>query len=209
MKKLTSFILLAFTLFFPTRAFSLDFFDNLKRVGELGAEIDNIKKQNEELREELDKLKKANEVNNILLELYSRDIMFVSSVLPQKVYIEPSSKEYSVVACKNGYFAVSCKDIKPYSTGSEITIKLVNMLSVGVLNAEMTVGYSTHNMFDDGKDSYKRYKEALKEKKERIADCLYPATEKLVTVRLPEYKPDQIKIIEISITAGGIRYKPN
>ena len=84
------------------------------------------------------------------------------------------------------------------------------MLSVGILDAEITVGYSTHKKFDkEDKNSYEKYSAALKEKKEKIADCLYPATRKLVTVRLPEYKPDQIKMLEISINSGGIRYKKN
>lgn len=207
MRKFIPIVIMMSVLSFPTMAFSLDFFDNLKRVGELGAEVESLKKENEKLRQDFSDLSSKTEFNELMLKVMFVDLTHLSRVFPQTASFQPSEKGYAVVSCANGYFAVSCKDIKSYSTGSEITIQVVNMLSVSATGVELKIAYATTKKFDEKSIVLDEYTKSRVERVEKVNGDIPPATAKLITVRAPEYKPEQVKLLEISVFAGGIGYK--
>lgn len=207
MKKLIPILVIALVLSFPTMVFSLDFFDNLRRVGELGAEVESLKKENEKLRQDFSELSSKTEFNQLMIKLMFVDLSHLSTIFPQTASFRPSEKGYAVVSCANGYFAVSCKDIKSYSTGSEITIQIVNMLSVSATDVELKIAYAASKKFDEKSIILEEYTKSRVERVEKVNGDILPATAKLITVRAPEYKPEQVKLLEISVVAGGIGYK--
>ncbi len=195
MKNILALSLIMFASIAPRNAVSFEIFDNLKRVGELGAEIDSLKKQNDEILQQIEKLKADNHAHQMTQELQSEQLSFISTIIPEKAIIDPTSKRLQQVVCKGGLFSVYCKDIKAYSTGSEVTLYIINMLSTRAIHAEIKIGYSTA----DKNKEYEKYKEFYKEKTEKTLEIFEPATPKLVKITLPEYKPDQVKAIEFSI----------
>lgn len=190
-------------------AFAFELLDNINKAGEIGTEVEQLKKENELLKKEVEDIKDRLKIIEAQTAFQGRRLNIIYQVFPDQAIFQPSEMGYSVITCKTGYFAISCENIKPYATGSEITLQVVNMLSINATNVVMNISYAAA-MFDiNNQDETTKYFKTRKERQEKIGDCT-SARAKLVKVRIPEYKPDELKCVEISMSVGGIEFiKPN
>ena len=135
-----------------------------------------------------------------LLEANTSSLNRLENVFPQTAFIQPTSKGYSVAACSSGYFTLSCENIKEYGTGSEVTLEVVNLLGVTTTGVTLYVRYYPATP-DEGKSLYDSVK-SIKEEIARIDSGKAVYT----TLRLPEYKPDNLSALLIEIGVKGTSY---
>ena len=194
---------------FPSKAFCFDFFDNLSRVGELSTEIDAIKVENAELKREITDIKNKLASYELFIDYTNKALWRFSTLSPTNIRIDPTMNQYSILTCYNGYFAVFCENIKSYGTGSELTLGLVNLLGTTVTDIELKFTYSNSPVFDENNpnNSWKNYEAGKKEKIEKPQPDFPPGTKRSIKIRLPEYKPDQLKHISLEASVGGIRFR--
>ena len=174
-------------------------------ISALRSEIESLKSENKKLTDEI---KSLNTIFENLNSFQDSRITSLEKLFPRTAYIEPSSDKYALVHCLGGLFAVFCKDIKKYSTGSEVTIMIVNMLGTTSSNLSMKVCYS-NAMFKVGDpESFSPYIKGKKEIIEKLDGLFPPGVAKYKKIRIPEYPPDQLAILEISMAVDGISYHP-
>lgn len=109
--------------------------------------------------------------------------------------------------------SVSFSSIKKQAAGSDLIIEFVNFYSVTATDVDVTMTYSKENLDYDEKltdiemqakiTEHQKYK---KTKKEKIISIL-PGSMAYLNIFIPEYKPDEIKYLSISINSQGMRYK--
>lgn len=174
-------------------------------INALRGEIESLHAENKKLSDEIQLL---NNVVKNLNDFQDKRIAALEDNFPRTAYIEPSSDKYAIVSCTGGLFAVFCKDVKKYSTGSELTIMFVNMLGTTSQNLNMKICYS-NAIFEAGdSESFSSYIKGKKEVIEKVDGLFPPGTAKYKKIRIPEYQPDQLAILEISISVDGINYRP-
>lgn len=187
-------------------------------IDALRDEIEVLKNENKKLADDIKSLaddsdslnsdmESVNERINNITDFQNARLEILEKVLPITAVIEPSSDKFSLVSCKGGLFAVFCKDIKKYSTGSEVTIMLVNMLGTTISNVRIFISYS-NAMFKIGDaDSFTPYLKGKKDLIEEFDGDFLPGKAAYKKIRIAEYPPDQLAVLEIRVAADGIKYQ--
>jgi hypothetical protein len=118
-------------------------------------------------------------------------------------YLSPTDSRFSVVTSSGGRYCVSVTNVKKYASGSKITLEVVNMYSVGQDGVEASIVVTP---ITPAGTSY----EDIQKQKKTVTDTIgeIPSgTAKRKTFSIPELAPEQLKMLKISITETGIRYR--
>lgn len=196
-------------LFCSFNAFAFELIDNINKAGENEIDIKELRKENELLKKGIEDIEERLKRTEIQTSFQGQRLNIIYQAFPDQATFQPSEMGYAVVACRTGYFAISCENIKSYATGSEITLQVVNMLSVNATDVVMNISYAAAMIDIGNQEETSKYFKTRKERREKIGNCA-ASKAKLVKVRIPEYKPDELKCMEISMSVGGIEFiKPN
>lgn len=203
----------AFCIYMCGNAFSFELLDNINKAGEIGTEVEQLKKENELLKKEVESLKVEIESIKDFLELqkimnnyYDRSIKTLDFKLPEQALLNPSESKFSIISCRGGLFTVSCENIRKYSTGSEVTIEFVNLYSATMVDNTITVEYAKEFPNWNDLEKNKVYLDSRKEKTEKLDD-IKSGKAKSIKIRIPEYTPEELKFIGIKIQPNGITYQ--
>ena len=103
--------------------FAFELLDNINKAGEIGTEVEQLKKENELLKKEVESLKVEIksikdflELQKIMNNYYDRSIKTLDFKLPEQALLNPSESKFSIISCRGGLFTVSCENIRKYST---------------------------------------------------------------------------------------------
>lgn len=187
-------------------------------IDALRDEIEVLKNENKKLADDIKSLsddtyllssdmEEVNKRISNITDFHDGRFEVLEKTLPIRAVLEPSSDKYSLVSCRGGLFAVFCKDIKKYSTGSEVTIMLVNMLGTTISNVHMLISYSNAIFTAGDKDSLAQYLKGKKDLIEEFDGDFLPGKAAYKKIRIAEYPPDQLAILEIRIATEGIKYQ--
>lgn len=120
--------------------------------------------------------------------------------------VKPQDSRYIIISCKSGLFAVICKGIKPYSTGSEIDLQVVNMYSVRSTSIFRVFAYKySIDDISSNATSYEGYNKNIRKYETELKD-LEPGISKSIKARIPDLKPDQVKEIRVSVNTQEISF---
>jgi len=193
--------------------FAFELLDNINKAGEIGTEVEQLKKENELLKKEVESLKVEIksikdflELQKIMNNYYDRSIKTLDFKLPEQALLNPSESKFSIISCRGGLFTVSCENIRKYSTGSEVTIEFVNLYSATMVDNTITVEYAKEFPNWNDLEKNKVYLDSRKEKTEKLDD-IKSGKAKSIKIRIPEYTPEELKFIGIKIQPNGITYQ--
>lgn len=102
---------------------------------------------------------------------------------------------YSVLSNNHSTVSVAIHEIKPYASGTEVVLRVINWMGVPLTNLKFNVTFFDHqdNQF---------------EKKDVSLSQADPAVEKRIQIRLSK-KPEQLQAMYITyLGATGIKYDP-
>ena len=208
-------------------AWGMGSIDTSKRIDELENRVKHLELANEEFAEKINTLISHVNILNAYSEQVKQEInqqiginkhlldniFLIQSMLPRNNVISVGEKKYSMIASTGVLMAVSFEDIKSKASGSELTLKFVNCYSITNMDIAIDVVYSKENTdYDENLSSEeltKKFQDNQKYKKtknEKMKSAL-PGTATYLKVFLPDYKPEEIKYISISMEAGGMQYK--
>lgn len=181
-----------------------DLMDDFRLAKEAGKKIASVETQLEHATSRIDFLEKENIDLKKQLENFSEEILSVKVNVPSYAMLNPSSSKFAIAAAPGMFFAVSCDDIAEYASGSKLKLSITNLMGLTVtgINVELRYLPSITDKEGELKDDFM---DLLKNTREKI-DSISPGTSQTVEMRLPEYKPDQVKALMVSISYEGIRY---
>lgn len=200
-------------------AHAMSIFDQSKRIDALEKELYEKKDRDEALREFIKRLyenqvklieaKENADKKEFGQSFAQQESLRFASIFPKTANISPALKEFALMTAGGCLISVSCRDVKKYSSGSEVTIGLVNFYSVSLTDLILTVEYSTVSIFIENQanvqgQAEKFYADKLKLTKK--VPILPPGQETIVSVTIPEYAPDKLKYLGVSAEMGGIRF---
>ena len=199
-----------------SNAWGMSLFDQSKKIEALEAEIADMKIKNDaatvvlrgvyERQQELLAFKEAEE--SAIFSKQREAIRFFFD-FPQKAVLSPAIKDFSIMTSKGGLASVACKNVKAYSTGSEVTLELVNFYAVSLTSVELTIEYSTESIFmgnaGDAASQADKFEKNKKTTKKKISSL--PSGRAIsVTISMPEYTPENLKYIGVSMEVGGMEF---
>lgn len=202
-----------------SNAWGMSLFDQSKKIEALEAEIADMKIKNDaatvvlrgvyERQQELLAFKEAEESANFSKGLAQREAIRFFFDFPQKAVLSPAIKDFSIMTSKGGLASVACKNVKAYSTGSEVTLELVNFYAVSLTSVELTIEYSTESIFmgnaGDAASQADKFEKNKKTTKKKISSL--PSGRAIsVTISMPEYTPENLKYIGVSMEVGGMEF---
>lgn len=189
--RLLATLLFITTLTLPSTSYSIDFFDNIKKAGQLSDQVKKLEEENSYLKDEIDNIKSR--LNGI------------STPFENRVFMTPSSSGYSVLAFQSGLLILSCENIKNYASGSELYIEVINATSVILTNVKLKIEYSSTEFSLKDPEAISNFFAGLKKGEEIIREAR-PGISTIIKFRLPEYKSDEIKFLSFTAEPGGLRY---
>ncbi len=169
---------------------------------EMDTHVASLTQEISMLKKEADALKEKEQFNDFMIKYLASSVDRIELVIQTQPEISIYEKKYSVVTTDLGHVTAVVSNIKGYAAGSEVSIRLVNLASASLLNSEVEISYSDLSRAEI-REMNKPYQ--FKKKVDNVS-ALRPAKEKLVRFAIPEYKPDQIKYMAISIRPSGIEY---
>ncbi len=188
----------------PNNACSFELLDNLYyKASEISQYIEQLEKRIVLLEKDSQQLKGQIESEKIASKHNYTLISSLRGLFPEIAIIDPTANTYSIIACPSGLFSISCDNIKPYSTGSEISFEVTNLLGTTVTGVKLNVEYSTEGLNDTSILS--KHLKDLREKTSSISSIKSGYAVKM-KVRIPEYKPDNLKYISVSVAVSGLSY---
>ena len=201
-------ILFVFLLSIAAMCTGCEILEDFRLAKEAGRRLDSLNVQLEHATKRIDFLEKENEEAKISWDnqrkfLYG-EIASLQEIIPAAAKLTPSSNKFSISSVAGGFFAVSCTDIAAYASGSKVLLSVTNFMSVTTTSVRVHVRYAPDLLDENGKlkEDFMSYFKTATEKIESIE----PGAEKIVEIRVPEYKPDQIKILNVSIVYEGIKF---
>lgn len=183
----------------PCKSFSAGFIDSITGISSVKSDVDVLKAEVEELKGIIELQKQA-------ISMVYNKVFDIEKVIPNRAEFSPSDQGYSIVFSLGGLFSVSCNNIKPYSTGSEVELEIVNLYSVDVTDVVLNISYSQEDKDYSDIEKMKKHTSGLKSVKKKV-DIIKSGCSVLVTFRAPEYKPDTIKYVSVVMSAAGQRYR--
>lgn len=191
-------LLLAGCLFFPLLS-GCDYVDNYidKRI-EAGSDSQKIAALQKELEETQKSLKYFEESQKLTYKyIIGPSLSRVEEVAPSSAYLDPNTNKFSVVGYRGCFLTVSCTKFKEYGSGSTVTLELVNLMAASLTNVEVKVEY--------GPDA--ELKTGLPNETSSRIGLVRSGASNIVEIRMPEYKPEQVKYFSVSVEIGGIEYR--
>ena len=186
--------------------------DQENKIEALKKEIAEIKtaQQQSAMLEEVSKSQNLQKTTfEFISNFYGKKVTSLSYFFPEKAEFSPADKKFLMLAASGGLISISCKDVKKYASGTEIVLGLVNFYSVRITNLKFTIEYSTEMINALDSDNFiERYKKFEKDKRtitERVA-TLVPGVEEKLRISIPEYKPEDVKYIGVSMEVGGMSF---
>lgn len=174
-----------------------DVLDDFHQAREAGANISRLEIQLNDMSRRVDFLEKENQ------DLKER-VYKIREDIPATAVLDPGTKGFDVVHFPGGMMSVSCNDISEYASGSKLFLSITNFMGVTFTGVSVDLTYAPSLLDDDGnlkENSSNLFKQSV-EKVNKIE----PGSSKIVEMRLPEYKPDQVKILMIKIRYDGIEF---
>jgi len=123
---------------------------------------------------------------------------------PTAAYLEIGTDGYSVATTQYGRVAVFIEDVKAFGSGSRVDIRLLNLASATLTDVTADVKYRNWAFGDLGKMSTEDM--LSKSADIKLSESLKPGVAKRVQLNLPGMQIEQIKIVAITVAAGGLRY---
>lgn len=118
------------------------------------------------------------------------------------VTLSPMNSKFDVVTTRTGRYALYISDVKPYASGSKITLEVVNLYAVDRTDVKVILrAYSTNSEENSYDNAGSRY--ILEE---TIGSIQAGATRKKV-ISIPEIRPEKLKSVTVSISEAGLRSK--
>ena len=183
--------------------------ESAERVKNLEKEVASLKVQ---LKEQITETGIEKITRETVIELLLKKINSLEQRFPSKVYLNPAEKGYAIIGTLGGFFSVSCDKIEGYSSGSKVYLEVVNFSSVTTTDVNVMVAYSpdpapafNEKIPDAYQTAYANYQKSLVQRVEKI-DSIEPGRRQIIELRMPEYKPDNLRNLEISVFFSGIRY---
>lgn len=126
----------------------------------------------------------------------------------ERVLLPTGASGFALGSSEYGRFAVNFADVKPFGPGSEVTLEVLNLASAGISDAKFKVRYATQTVAEyiasrqGGENSGSWMGSEIEAE---VPDTFPPARWVRVKVRLPEVKPEVLKMLEIRMSAGTVR----
>ena len=164
-------------------------------ISDIQRRLDSLERNTSSLEEKLKNL----EGKLALLEIVVRPI---TDVVNTTVFLTPDSENFSTITTPLGPIVVSLKKLKPYATGSEFTVGVVNTSSVILTDVSFHVEvYKTSDTSTLGssKEARNQYK--------KNGSTLPVGKEVNLTFRVQDIPPTDFQRVSIACYVGGISYK--
>ena len=179
--------------------------DDIKAAANAAEEIKALEVRVTELEKQLSeaqtKYDRIHEIDSSMNRYLFDSVFELKEKFPDSALLVPAKADYKIIATPGGLFTVSCESIKEYATGSEVELQIVNLLAVNATLLTLEVGYSSYETKDQ-----ENYTKNLKYASTSI-DKIQNGTRKIVKLRMPEYKPDQVLNMVVTISSRGMEYK--
>lgn len=121
------------------------------------------------------------------------------------VGLDPASKDYGRIDTDNGFFLVSCQDVRPYLDGYKVTLHVGNPLGVRFVGFKITARWGPrYTGADNDYESYGRWIAGLKVKVFSFTDALEVGRWNEVELVLTETTANQIGYIQVSLDTNVV-----
>ena len=118
------------------------------------------------------------------------------------VTLSPMNSKFDVVTTRTGRYAVLISDVKPYASGSKITLKIINLYAVD--RSDVNVQILAIPIEEKPEEGIILANRKIVE--ETVGDISAGSSRKKI-ISIPEIRPEKLKSVTVSISEAGLRSK--
>jgi hypothetical protein len=121
------------------------------------------------------------------------------------VVLDPASKAFGRVDTENGFFLVSCQDVRPYLDGHKVTLHIGNPLGVRFVGFKITARWGPRYAgAENDYESYAKWMAGLKARDFSFPDALEPGRWNEVELVLTQTGPRHVGYIQLSLDTNTV-----